>query len=221
MLRDRINEIKNELPKGVTLIAVTKTHGVDVINEAIDCGVTDIGENKVQEVLAKYEYVKPVRWHLIGHLQTNKVKQIVGKVDMIQSVDSLYLAEEINKRCEAIGKTMDVLIQVNAAGEPQKFGVSPQDAEGLAKAISQMPNLRLRGLMHIAPEADDPEDIRKYFKEVKDIFDRLKPQFGKDFDTLSMGMSSDYGVAIEEGSNCVRIGTAIFGKRDYSMIKEK
>ena len=213
MLQKRIDEIKSKLPEGVRLIAVSKTYSAEVINEAIDCGVTDIGENKVQEILAKYDSVKPVRWHFIGHLQTNKVKQIVDKVDMIHSVDSLHLAEEISKRAN---KPIDVLIQVNAAAETQKFGVAPNQVQDLANAIVKLPNINLRGLMHIAPASDNPEDVRVYFKQVKKIFDELKPQFGEGFDTLSMGMSNDFEVAIEEGSNCVRVGTAIFGQRDYS-----
>lgn len=213
MLQTRLNEIKTELPDGVTLIAVSKTHSASEINEAIDCGVTDIGENKVQEILSKYDDVKAVRWHFIGHLQTNKVKQIIDKIYMIHSVDSLHLAEEISKRAS---KEINVLIQVNAAGETQKFGVAPSEVEDLAKSISTLPNIKLRGLMHIAPKAYNPEDVRIYFKQVKDIFDKLKIEFGEQFDTLSMGMSEDYKIAIEEGSNCVRIGTAIFGVRDYS-----
>lgn len=216
MLQKRINEIKSRLPEGVTLVAVTKTHSVSEINEAIDCGITDIGENKVQEILSKYDEVKPVRWHMIGHLQTNKVRQIADKVDMIQSVDSLHLAEEINRRCLQIGRSMDVLIQVNAAGETQKYGAAPEDVEALAESIRKLPQLRLRGLMQIAPAAEDPEDIRQYFRQLKTLFDRLRTVHGENFDTLSMGMSSDFMTAVEEGANCVRIGTAIFGERDRS-----
>ncbi len=219
MLQKRINDVKNELAKTgreVTLIAVTKTHPVEVINEAIDCGITDIGENKVQEVLAKYDAVKPVRWHLIGHLQTNKVRQIVDKVYMIHSVDSEHLAKEIDKRCAAIGKAMNILIQVNVAGEDTKSGVSPDEVPALAEALSKYPNLKLRGLMQIAPYADDPEEVRPYFKRLKEIFDELKPKYGPDFDTISMGMSNDYVIAAEEGATCVRVGTLLFGERDYT-----
>lgn len=216
MIKERIEEILKELPKGVQLIAVTKTHPAHIMNEAIDCGITDIGENKVQEVLAKYDDVKPVRWHLIGHLQTNKVKQIVDKVYMIHSVDSLHLAEEINKRCEAIGKVMNVLIQVNMAAEEQKSGIEPENVLDLANAIVNMKNLKLRGLMFIAPAVDNPEDVRVYFKQMKKMFDDMKKNFGDEFDTLSMGMSNDYMVAAEEGATCVRVGSKIFGQRDYS-----
>lgn len=216
MLQKRIDAITKDLPSSVKLIAVSKTHTADEINAAIDCGITDIGENKVQEILSKYDSVKKVNWHFIGHLQTNKVKQIIDKVYMIHSVDSLHLAEEISKRAT---HEVNILIQVNAAGEEQKFGVSPDQVLDLANSVKDLPNIKLRGLMHIAPAADNPEDVRVYFKQVKNIFDKLKPQFGEDFDTLSMGMSNDYKVAIEEGATCVRIGTAIFGERDYSKSK--
>ncbi len=218
MLRERIEEIRSRLPDKVTLIAVSKTHSAAEINEAIDCGISDIGENKVQELLSKYDAVKPVRWHMIGHLQRNKVKQIVDKVYMIHSVDSLRVAEEIDRRCAAAGRTMNVLIQVNAAGETQKFGVAPDEVGLLAEEIGKLPNLRLRGLMNIAPASDDPEELRGCFREMKNIFDGLKQSFGADFDTLSMGMSSDFELAVEEGANCVRVGTAIFGERDYGKI---
>lgn len=198
-------------PSDITLVAVTKTHSPEEINEAIACGVTDIGENKVQEILSKYDAVTTgVRWHLIGHLQTNKVKSVVDKVCMIHSVDSLHLAEEIDKRCKAIGKTMDILIQVNAAGEEQKSGVSPKEVLPLYNEVSKFENLKVRGLMQIAPETDNPESIRKYFKEVKEIYDSIPG-----LDVLSMGMSGDYEIAIEEGATMVRIGTAIFGERNY------
>lgn len=216
MLQKRIDAITKDLPSSIKLIAVSKTHTADEINAAIDCGITDIGENKVQEILSKYDSVKKVNWHFIGHLQTNKVKQIIDKVYMIHSVDSLHLAEEISKRAT---HEVNILIQVNAAGEEQKFGVSPDQVLDLANSVKDLPNIKLRGLMHIAPAADNPEDVRVYFKKVKNIFDKLKPQFGEDFDTLSMGMSNDYKVAIEEGATCVRIGTAIFGERNYSKSK--
>lgn len=215
MLKEKYQKIKETIPEGVTLIAVTKTYEPEVINEAIDLGVTDIAESKVQEVCRKYDFIKPARWHLIGHLQTNKVRQVVDKVDMIQSVDSLHLAEEINKRCAMINKVMDVLIQVNDAGEEQKFGIEKDGVMPLADAIKGMPNLNLRGLMFIAPDKD-PEDVRIYFKDVKKIFEELKKSYGEGIDTLSMGMSGDYKVAIEEGATCVRIGTALFGERDYT-----
>lgn len=195
----------------ITLLAVTKMHGPQEINEAISCGITDIGENKVQELLSKYDDIqKGVRWHFIGHLQTNKVKSIVDKVDMIQSVDSLHLAEEIDRRCKAIGKTMDILIQVNAAGEVQKSGIAPQELFPLIDEINKLSNLRIRGLMQVAPDIDDTDALRHYFKTVKDLFDKIPGA-----DILSMGMSGDFEIAIEEGATMVRIGTKIFGERNY------
>ena len=205
-------------PEDILLVAVTKLHAPPEINEAIDAGITDIGENKVQEVQEKYEKVTPVRWHLIGHLQTNKVKNIVDKVDLIHSVDSLHLAKEIEKRAAAIDKVMDVLVQVNAAGEESKFGTSTDEAETLIKQIEEnFPHIRIRGLMCIAPFFDNPEDTRPVFREVKTLYDKYSNRHDDriDFKYLSMGMSGDFQVAIEEGANCVRVGTAIFGNRDY------
>ena len=203
----------------VLLVAVTKLHDVDEINEAIDCGITDIGENKVQEIMSKYDRVKPVRWHLIGHLQTNKVKYIIDKVSMIHSVDSLKIAEEIDKRAAQHGLTMDILIQVNSAMEESKFGITTEETGQMIQDIlTRCPNVRIRGLMCIAPFEDNPEDAGIYFEEVKKLYD----EYGRidhpnlDFKYLSMGMSNDFEVAIEAGSNLIRVGTMIFGARDYS-----
>ena len=221
-----INQLKAEAAQrsgrqgeDVLLVAVTKLHDVDEINEAIDCGITDIGENKVQEIMDKYEHVKPVRWHLIGHLQTNKVKYIIDKVSMIHSVDSLRLAEEINKRAKQHGLTMDILIQVNSAEEESKFGITTEETGQMIRDIlDTCENIRIRGLMCIAPFEENPEDARVYFAEVKKLYD----EYGRmehpnlDFRYLSMGMSGDFHVAIEEGSNLIRVGTSIFGARDYS-----
>ena len=221
-----INSLKEEAAKrsgrsgdDVLLVAVTKLHDVDEINEAIDCGITDIGENKVQEIMDKFDSVKPVRWHLIGHLQTNKVKYIIDKVSMIHSVDSLHLAQEIDKRAAQHGITMDILIQVNSAQEESKFGISTDETEGMIRDIlDKCPNIRIRGLMCIAPFAENPEDVRVYFAQVKKLYDEYSSIEHKnlDFKYLSMGMSHDYEVAILEGSNLIRVGTAIFGERDYS-----
>ena len=232
MIRENIDRINAEKAKyaetagkteqDVLLVAVTKTRTADEINEAIDAGITDIGENKVQEVVDKFDHVKPVRWHLIGHLQTNKVKYIIDKVCMIHSVDSMKLAKEIDKRAGQHGLTMDILIQVNAAQEESKFGITTDDTKQLVLDIlEECPNIRIRGLMHIAPAADDPNDVRQYFSQVKELYEEC----GKiehphlDFKYLSMGMSHDFGVAIEEGSNLIRVGTSIFGERDYSKKK--
>ncbi|MCQ2554002.1 MAG: YggS family pyridoxal phosphate-dependent enzyme [Clostridia bacterium] len=223
MMQQRIQTIQKRIDdaalrsgrsgKDITLIAVSKMHTVEEIKEALSCGITNLGENKVQELNSKYtEITQDVNWHLIGHLQTNKVKQIVDKVSLIHSVDSLHLAQEIDKRCREIGKTMDILIQVNAAGEESKFGVPCEEALPLAEEIQRTcPNIKIRGLMHIAPAADNPDDVRKYFRDVKNIYNQMT-----DVDILSMGMSHDFEVAIEEGANMVRIGTSIFGERDYS-----
>ncbi len=221
-----INEIKNAAAikaggKGedVLLVAVTKTRTPEELNEAIDAGITDIGENKVQEIMDKFDYVKPVRWHLIGHLQTNKVKYIIDKVSMIHSVDSIKLADEINKKAEQHNLTMDILIQVNAAQEESKFGITTDETEYIINYILEnCPNIRLRGLMSIAPFEDNPEDVRIFFAQVKEQYDKFsKIQHERlDFKYLSMGMSHDFEVAIAEGSNLIRVGTAIFGARDYN-----
>lgn len=207
-------------PEDITLMAVTKLHTVDEINEAIDAGATDIGENKVQELLSKYEDVKPVRWHLIGHLQTNKVKQIIDKVVMIHSVDSLHLAEEINKRAGNAGLVMDILIEINVGEEETKTGIQAEELMDLVKKITDTcENVRLRGVMCIPPYGEDPEVSRKYFRETRELFEKLQqldlPEDRALIDTLSMGMSGDYETAVEEGSTIVRVGSAIFGKRNY------
>lgn len=202
----------------VLLVAVTKLHTPAEINEAIDAGITDIGENKVQEIIDKFDDVKPVKWHLIGHLQTNKVKYIIDKVSMIHSVDSLKLAKEIDKRAGQHGLTMDILIQVNSALDERKFGVTTEETEELiSQILSACPNVRLKGLMCIAPYEENPDDARPYFAAVRELYDKYSKEKNErmDFGFLSMGMTNDFQVAIEEGSNLIRVGTAIFGKRDY------
>lgn len=221
-----VNRNKDEIagrigrkPGEVLLVAVTKTRTAEEINEAIDAGITDIGENKVQEIMDKYEAVKPVRWHMIGHLQTNKVKYIIDKVSMIHSVDSFKLAEEIDRRAAQHETVMDILIQVNSAQEESKFGITTEETGKLIEEILEhCPHIRIRGLMCIAPFADDPEDVRIYFRAVKELYDQYArishPRL--DFKYLSMGMSHDYEAAILEGSNLIRVGTAIFGERNYN-----
>ncbi|HML38001.1 MAG TPA: YggS family pyridoxal phosphate-dependent enzyme [Bacillota bacterium] len=223
---ETINRNKGEIagrvgrkPGEVLLVAVTKTRTAEEINEAIDAGITDIGENKVQEIMDKHEAVKPVRWHMIGHLQTNKVKYIIDKVSMIHSVDSFKLAEEIDRRAEQHGTEMDILIQVNSAQEESKFGITTEETGKLIEEILEhCPNIRIRGLMCIAPFEDDPENVRIYFRAVKELYDQYArishPRL--DFKYLSMGMSHDYEAAILEGSNLIRVGTAIFGERNYN-----
>ena len=209
-------------PEDILLLYVTKLHSPDEMNEAIRAGATDIGENKVQEIVNKYDDVLPVKWHLIGHLQTNKVKYIIDKVSMIQSVDSEKLAKEIEKRASAAGLTMDILVQLDPMHQETKFGMDPEELEGFLSFVAgECPNIRVKGLMGIAPMSEDPEDARPFFREMKKIFDETasgelaKSSDAIDMRYLSLGMTNDYKVAIEEGSNLVRVGTAIFGRRDY------
>ena len=204
-------------PSEITLIAVSKLHSAEEVDAAAECGITDFAENKVQELCSKMPLVKAdARWHLIGHLQTNKVKNVIDRVCMIHSVDSRHLAEEINKRAAQAGKVMDILLQVNAAGEESKFGLALQDAKMLAKDVLQLENVNIRGLMEIAPYAEDPEEVRIWFRQVRQLFEELKADGLPWLDTLSMGMSHDFETAIEEGATCIRVGTAIFGERDYT-----
>ena len=208
---DRYLKIKGSIPKDVLLVAVSKTRTVEEIKEAVLAGCRDFGENKAQELCKKYEELPDVNWHFIGRLQKNKVRMVVGKACLIHSVDSMDLALEIDKRAKNLGIVQDVLIQVNAAGEVQKGGVSVEDAKLLYKDITNTcHNICIKGFMQVAPETDDPESIRCYFKQVADLFREYKGEI------LSMGMSGDYKVAIEEGADCIRIGSAIFGERDYS-----
>lgn len=196
---------------GIVLVAVTKTVDVPRIREAISAGVTDIGENYVQDSARKFEAVgRSARWHMIGHLQTNKVKQAVPMYDLIQSVDSVSLAREIGKRSAAIGKVAQVLVEVNISGEESKFGIRCCDALWLCGEIAAIEGIELRGLMGIAPFTDDESAIRKSFARLKELWDKL-PNEHREW--LSMGMSSDFEMAISEGSNMVRVGTAIFGPR--------
>ena len=216
-------EIAGRKSEDVILVAVSKTRTPEEVNTAIDAGVTDIGENKVQEIMDKYDDIKPVRWHMIGHLQTNKVKYIIDKVDMIHSVDSVKLAKEIDKRAKAAGKTMDILVQINPAEEESKFGVTIDGAGDLVREIlANFENIRIKGLMSVAPIVEDPRDVKPFFDAVKAKYDELAqiddPKL--DFEYLSMGMSHDFAVAIEAGSNLVRVGSAIFGERDYVQYRK-
>ncbi|QNU68469.1 YggS family pyridoxal phosphate-dependent enzyme [Ruminiclostridium herbifermentans] len=205
----------------IKLIAVTKTVDVERIKSVYNYGILDMGENRVQELLEKYDKLSSeCRWHLIGHLQTNKVKYIVDKVDLIHSVDSIQLAKEIHSRASKIGKKMNILVQVNVSGEESKFGISPQEVNEFIKIISEYGNISVRGLMTIAPYAENTEDIRDVFKKLYSIYIDIKQKKldNVSMDYLSMGMSNDFEVAIEEGANVVRIGTDIFGKRDYTKV---
>ena len=228
-IADNIAQIKEKIraaaekagtnPDDILLVAVTKTRPVSDLNEAIDAGITDIGENKVQEIMDKYEDTKPVNWHLIGHLQTNKVKYIIDKVALIHSVDSLKLAAEIDKRAKQHDKMVEILIQVNSAEEESKFGITTEETETLiTEILEKYDNIKVRGLMCIAPFEDNPKEVKVFFDAVKKQYDEFsKIQHERlDFAYLSMGMSHDFEVAIEAGANLVRVGTAIFGNRSYN-----
>ena len=204
----------------VTLVAVSKTKPVEMLREAYDLGVRVFGENKVQEIRGKYEMLPvDIQWHMIGHLQTNKVKYIVDKVRLIHSVDSLNLARVIGKEAEKQNRTVDILLEVNVAEEESKFGLKTSEVLPLVEKVMQLPHIRLRGLMTIAPFVENPEKNRAIFANLHDLYVDIKEK-NIDNDTvsiLSMGMTNDYEVAIEEGSTMVRIGTGIFGARNYSI----
>ena len=229
-IAERFKEVKKRVddaalrsgrdPEDIKLVAVTKTHPASEINEAIAAGATDIGENRVQEILEKIDDVSTVRWHLIGHLQTNKVRQVIDKVVMIHSVDSLKLAREIDKRAAAAGLKMDVLIEINSAMEETKSGIAASDLKQLVTDITaECENVRVCGIMCIPPIAADPEDSRPYFKEAAELFEDMKswqlPPERFAPTELSMGMSGDFEVAVEEGATIVRVGSSIFGPRNY------
>jgi len=202
----------------IMLVAVSKTVEPEKIIKAIDEGITELGENRVQELTQKYDIInRDCNWHLIGHLQTNKVKYIVDKVKLIHSVDRYSLAAEINDRASKIGKKVDILVQVNISGEQSKFGVSEKEALSLIRQIAELENLRVRGLMTIAPYTSNPETVRYVFAGLRKLsIDIEKENINNiNMEYLSMGMSNDFEVAIEEGSNIVRIGTALFGERKY------
>ena len=197
----------------VKLICVTKEADVDQISEVIGLGIKDLGENRVQDALIKYRSIgDKVRWHLIGHLQTNKVKDAVKIFSLIHSVDSLHLAKEISKEAGKLEKTQNILIQVKTSEEESKFGIAPDEASSFFKEVSLYPNINILGLMTIAPEVDDPKDVRPYFKKLCELRDQLSQSLKLTADSLqlSMGMTNDFEVAIEEGATMVRIGRAIF-----------
>ena len=216
-IKQNIAQILKELPAGVQLVAAAKTRTPREILEAIESGVKIIGENYVQEAEKAYEVIgRKVEWHFIGSLQKNKVKKAAGMFDVIETVGSVAIAEEIDKRCAQIGKTMLVLIEINSGRESQKSGVFPEHAEELVREISTLPNLRIKGLMTMGPRMGNPEDARPYFVQTKKIFEDIKrlnlPHVEMKF--LSMGMTNSYKVALEEGANIVRIGSKIFGERE-------
>jgi pyridoxal phosphate enzyme (YggS family) len=218
MLRQNITQILSELPSGVQLVAAAKTRQPEEILEAIEVGIKIVGENYVQEAERAYEVVgNRAKWHFIGSLQKNKVKRAVRLFDMIETVDSVDLASEVDKRCAQTGKVMPVLIEVNSGREKQKSGVLPENAEQLVKEISAFSNIRVMGLMTMGPRFGNPEYSRPYFVETKKVFERIKKLNlpNVDMKYLSMGMTNSYKIAIEEGANMVRIGTKLFGERDY------
>ncbi len=231
MIRENLNRVRAGIetacerasrePSEVTLIAVSKTKPLEDLQEAYGAGVRDFGENKVQELVEKAAAMpQDIRWHMIGHLQRNKVKYIVDKVWMIHSVDSLRLAEEISREAQKKQTEVRILVEVNAAQEESKFGVSPSQTEELVRQIAVLPGIRICGLMTIAPFVTDPEENRKYFKQLKKLAVDIE---GKNIDNvsmnfLSMGMTGDYLVAVEEGATFVRVGTGIFGERNYGAF---
>ena len=215
--RARRTRVSAEAP--VELIAVTKNHPVEAMQKAIDAGVMNIGENRVQEALSKARTLaRAVKWHLIGHLQTNKVKHAVRQFDLIHSVDSLRLAQEINKAAEKFDKVQNILIQVNLAREERKSGIYREDLDDLLAEIGRLPSIRLQGFMCIAPNYDDVEECRPLFRAMYELYQQGKERAPRTADIryLSMGMSNDYEIAVEEGANLVRVGTAIFGARQYA-----
>ncbi len=216
-IQENYNDIKRQLPEHVQLVAVSKTHPVSAIEEVYELGQRVFGENKVQEVTEKYPLLpKDIQWHLIGHLQTNKVKYIAEFIDTIQSVDSEKLIREINKEAGKHNRIIKVLLQVKIAEEESKFGLEINEAKDLFEQYmsGEFQNISITGLMGMATFTDDKDQVRKEFLNLKSLFDELNQL--KKLETLSMGMSDDFPIAIECGANSVRVGSAIFGRRDYS-----
>ncbi len=204
----------NRNPQEIKLVAVTKTTTIEQIKEAISAGVKIIGENKVQEAKEKYQILTTdIEWHLVGHLQTNKVKYAIEIFDLIHSVDSIKLAKEIDKRSLQFGMITNVLVEVNVSGEGSKYGIKPEEVEPFLKEISEFSRIKIRGLMTIAPIVEDKEEVRPYFRKLRELFEKIKIKNIKNIrmNYLSMGMTEDFEIAIEEGANMVRIGRGIFG----------
>ena len=228
-IAENINDIRAKInaaceragrnPEEVLLLAVSKTVDVPRIKKAVECGLDRLGENRVQEVMEKYEPMGPdVRWHIIGHLQTNKVKYIIDKAELIHSVESLKLAEEIDKQAKKHDRVMDILVEINMAKEESKFGILPEDAPAFVEELSKLDNIRVRGLMTVAPFVENGEENRVYFRNMKQLLVDInaKKINNINMDVLSMGMTGDFVTAVEEGATIVRVGTGIFGARDYS-----
>lgn len=227
MIRENLNQVEENIVSAckkagrdrseVTLIAVSKTKPVEMLQEVYDAGIREFGENKVQEMCDKIEVLpEDIRWNMIGHLQTNKVKYIIGKTALIHSVDSYHLAEEIEKQAAKKDVYADILVEVNIANEASKFGITKEDAIRLVRDIAALPHLRIQGLMTIAPMVENAEDNRLYFRQIKELSVDIESQNidNVSMNVLSMGMTGDYMVAIEEGATIVRVGTGIFGERD-------
>ena len=218
-IKENLEKVEKQIPANVKLLAVSKTKPIEALEEAYQCGIRDFGENKVQELLKKEEiFHKDVRWHLIGHLQTNKVKYLVDKVYLLHSLDSVKLLKELERVYKKNNKIINTLIEINIGREESKTGIFEENLEDFIEEIEKCSNVLVKGLMVIIPKGDE-ETNRMYFKKTKSIFDRLKTKNYKNIsmDILSMGMTNDYKTAIEEGSTLVRVGTGIFGERDYSV----
>lgn len=228
MITENINQVRENIkkacqrsgrdPQEVTLITVSKTKPVSMLEEAYQAGSRDFGENKVQELMDKYPKLpSDIRWHMIGHLQRNKVKYIIGKAALIHSVDSLRLAEEISNQAGKKNVQAEILVEVNVAQEESKFGISQEETMQLVEDISRLPHILVKGLMTIAPFVANPEDNRNYFRQIRKLSVDInrKNIDNVNMSVLSMGMTGDYMVAIEEGATMVRVGTGIFGERDY------
>lgn len=220
-IREKINAAAKRAgrnPEDILLLVVSKTVDVPRIKAAVDCGFTSLGENRVQEIMDKYEPMgENVKWHLIGHLQTNKVKYIIDKVVLIHSVESIKLAEEIDKQAKKQSVVADILVEINMADEGSKFGINPNEAESFITEVSKFDNIRVRGLMTVAPNVENGEENRVYFRNMKQLLVDInaKKINNISMDVLSMGMTGDYETAVEEGATIVRVGTGIFGRRNY------
>jgi pyridoxal phosphate enzyme (YggS family) len=218
VIKENVQRLLAELPEGVELVAAAKTRTPAEIKEAVDSGIKIIGENYVQEAAAAFRQLgRRVKWHFIGHLQKNKIRKAVEIFDLIETVDSYEIAQEIDKRCERAGKIMPVLIEINSGRENQKYGILSENAETLIMQLSGFKNIKIMGLMTMGPRFGEPEDSRPYFMETKKIFERIRSLDLPGVETryLSMGMTNSYKIAVQEGANLVRIGAKIFGKREY------
>ncbi len=216
LIKDNVKRIQVELPEGVQLVGAAKTRSAEEVIEAIEAGLTIIGHNYVQEAERLFHAVShPVKWHMIGHLQSNKAKKAAAIFDMVETVDSMKLAKAIDRACKGLNKTMPILLEINSGEEVQKAGVMPENAAQLLQEISTLSHVKIRGLMTMGPFTGDPEEARPYFRKTKMLFDELNALNldRVELSLLSMGMSNSYEIAIEEGANLVRIGTKLFGER--------